>query len=200
MTRKEKKATKRLGRGLGKLTAAAMGLHDMMVEVRDRMLAMEKRVGVLWEAHDTLAHNCTIVGIGGDLGERLIAVEDAVKHLRSIVRLLHKVALGDHTEGLPDSIDEPVRNLPLSRKKVADALVSRMAEEPFYTRPLDAPSVAGGLGDLLSPSIKAMASKRNAKRKAPAKRKRISVSPKVARDLRNAARRKKRADAKGAKR
>lgn len=180
-------------------------------EAARRMTALENRVGVLWEAHDRLAHNCTIVGIGINLGERLTGVEDAVKHLRSIVRLLHKGALGLHTEGLPDSIDEPVRNLPLSRKKVADALVSRMAEEPFYTRPQAGIPVAEW-APAIELAVDVAASKRKAKCKpAPAavekkptyivrKRTRIKMSPAAARKVRNAARRQKRAEARAGKR
>lgn len=142
--------------------------------LQTRLEAALNGMGELWEEHEKLVNRLA------DFEGRLLIIERAT---------------GERF---------PLPPLASPTREMADSLVNRMADEPFYaganTGIPVGDWVAKGEADGRRAGL-AMKPARVAKRKrAPAKPKRVTMSPELSRKLRNAARRKRRADAKATRR
>jgi hypothetical protein len=168
-----KKDFKAAQAALDRLAVSAAELFKVTLAVQQRVDAMEKRVGMLWELHDKLVHNCSMVGIGdrADLVDQLARLDGRVNRL-------------EHLSG--DRFP-----LPALRPLVDPADMPGSVDVPFYT---------GVRSAVLDASGRLRAAKKPAgvttkRKRAPAKPKRVRMSPELSRKLRNAARRQKRAEA-----
>lgn len=81
-----KKDFKAAQAALDRLAVSAAELFKVTLAVQQRVDAMEKRVGTLWELHDKLVHNCSMVGIGdrADLFDQLARLDGRVNVLERL--------------------------------------------------------------------------------------------------------------------